>query len=144
MQYYDSYTVHIMQVHEQTGEKKTTKDNPGDVPKNRKRKRATQEMKDILKSGEWLTDEHIMLSQELLRSQFPQIGGLQSPLLAENDGFSPITNTETNDAIQIHHVNQNHWVMSSSIRQQVTVYDSKFSGGDLSSSLTHQLALILA
>ena len=125
-----------MQVHEQTGEKKRK------AHAHAHTRICTQEMKDILKSGEWLTDEHIMLSQELLRSQFPQIGGFQSPLLAENDGFSPITDSAMNDAIQIHHVNQNHWVTSSSIRQQVTVYDSRFSGGDLSSSLTHQLALI--
>jgi len=31
---------------------------------------------------------------------------------------------------------------SSSIGQSVAVYDSKFSGGELNSSLTHQLALI--
>ena len=59
-------------------------DDPDDVPMNRKRKRATQEdmnskkkrvrgskvpkrkctqeMKEILKNGEWLTDEHILLS----------------------------------------------------------------------------------
>ena len=95
-------------------------------------------MKDILNNGEWLTDEHVVLSQELLRNQFPHIDGLQSPLLAENDGFSPVAN----EAIQIHHVNGDHWVTSTSIGQEVAVYDSKFSGGDLSSSLTHQLALI--
>jgi len=95
-------------------------------------------MKDILNNGEWLTDEHVVLSQELLRNQFPHINGLQSPLLSENDGFSPVAN----EAIQIHYVNGDHWVTSTSIGQEVAVYDSKFSGGDLSSSLTHQLALI--
>ena len=99
-------------------------DDPDDVPMNRKRKRATQEdmnskkkrvrgrnhskvpkrkctqeMKEILKNGEWLTDEHILLSQELLSIQFPQIDGLQLPLLAENDGFSPVQN----EAIQSTH-----------------------------------------
>ena len=95
-------------------------------------------MKVILKNGEWLTDEHILLSQEFLSIQFPQIDGLQLPHLAENDGFSPVQN----EAIQIHHINRNNWVTSSSIGQEVNVYDSRFSGGDLSSSLTHQLVLI--
>jgi len=36
----------------------------------------TQEMKEILNNGEWLTDKHIMLSQELFRNQVPHIDGL--------------------------------------------------------------------
>ena len=75
--------------------------NQSKVPK----RKCTQEMKDILNNGEWLTDEHVVLSQELLRNQFPHIDGLQSPLLAENDGFSPVAN----EAIQTHHVNGDHW-----------------------------------
>ena len=102
------------------------------------RRKCTQGMKEILRNGEWLTDDHISLSQELLRSQFPHIDGLQSPLLAENGGFSPVHN----EAIQIHHIIGNHWVMSSNIGQEVTVYGSMFTGGDLSSSLTHLLALM--
>ena len=35
-----------------------------------------------------------------------------------------------NEALLIHDVSRNHWVMSSSIDQEVTVYDSRFSGGD--------------
>ena len=90
------------------------------------------------KKVEWLTDEHILFSQELLSFQFPQMDGLKLPHLAENDWFSPVQN----EAIQIHHINRNHWVTSSSICQEVNVYDNRFFGGDLSSSLTHQLALI--
>ena len=44
--------------------------------------------------------------------------------------------------VQIHHINGDHWVTSCCIGNEVTVYNSKFSGGVLSSSLTHQLALI--
>ena len=44
--------------------------------------------------------------------------------------------------VQIHHINGDHWVTSCYIGNEVTVYNSKFSGGVLSSSLTHQLALI--
>ena len=36
--------------------------------------------------------KHVVLSQELLRNQFPHIDGLQSPLLAENNGLSPVAN----------------------------------------------------
>ena len=44
------------------------------------------------------------------------------------------------EGIQIHHINGDHWVTSASIGREVTVYDSRFKGGGLSSSLTHQLA----
>jgi len=40
------------------------------------------------------------------------------------------------------HINDNHWVTSCRIGREVAVYDSRFMGGDLSSSLTHQLASI--
>ena len=47
------------------------------------------------------------------------------------------------EGIRINHIRDpGHWVTLSSIGQSVAVYDSKFSGGHLSSSLTHQLALI--
>ena len=37
-------------------------------------------------------------------------------------------------------ISGNHWITSSSIGLEIKVYDSKFSGSELSSSLTHQLA----
>ena len=46
------------------------------------------------------------------------------------------------EGIQIHHIYGNHWVTSTSIGREVAVYNSRFKGGDLSSSLTHQLASI--
>ena len=46
------------------------------------------------------------------------------------------------EAIQIHHINKNHWVTSHSIGQEIMVYNNKFCGGDLSPSLTNQLAVI--
>ena len=98
----------------------------------------TKKMKSILKSGEWLTDEHISFAQDILKKQFPGIDGFQSPLLAQNDSFS----VEKNKSIQIHHIAGNHWVTSCSFNQEVAVYDSKFTGGDLCPSLTKQLAQI--
>ena len=49
-----------------------------------------REMARALKNGDWLSDEHIYLAQELIRKQFPNIQGLQSTLLCQNDGFVPI------------------------------------------------------
>ena len=117
-------------------------------------------MEKTLKNGEWLSDDHIELAQEVLKKQFPHVDGLQSPLLAQNDGFVPVEG-EGNyctlrlfiviifiyipvnlEGIQIHHINGNHWITSCSFGREVTVYDSTFVGGDLSSSLTHQLSSI--
>ena len=101
--------------------------------------RFTAHMKEILVKGGQLTDEHIHLAQQLLKKQFPHLDGLQSTLLSETDGFEALQH----EGIQIHHIRDpGHWVTSSSIGQDVAVYDSKFLGGSLSSSLTHQLALI--
>ena len=100
--------------------------------------RFTAQMKEILVKGGQLTDEHIHLAQQLLKKQFPHLDGLQSTLLSETDGFEALQH----EGIQIHHIRDlGHWVTSSSIGQSVAVYDSKFLGGQLSSSLTHQLAL---
>ena len=52
---------------------------------------------------------------------FPHINGLQSTLLSENDA-------QQHEALQIRFVAGNHWVASSSFGQQVTVFDSKYSG----------------
>ena len=43
----------------------------------------------VLKNGDWLSDDHIYLAQELLRKQSPLLDGLQSSLLCQNDGFVP-------------------------------------------------------
>ena len=78
-------------------------------------------MKKILERGDWLTDAHMTLAQELLKKEFPFLDGLQSSLLSQNNGFIPVCF----EAIQIHHVH-NHWVTSTSIGQRITVYDSLF------------------
>ena len=72
----------------------------------------------MIKSGNWLCNEHMYLAQAILQKQFPAIDGWQSTLLAQIDGFIPAT-------IQIHLVSGNHWVTSSSLGHEVVVYDSK-------------------
>ena len=44
----------------------------------------TKDMRKILESGEWL---NMSLAQEILQYQFPHIGGWQSTLLVQIDGF---------------------------------------------------------
>ena len=87
-------------------------------------------MRETLVKGEQLTDEHIHLAQRLLKKHFHHIDGLQPSVLSKTNGFTPVQHK----AIQIHHVPA-HWVTSSSIGGNLAVYDSKFTGGDLSSSL---------
>ena len=79
----------------------------------------TKDMRKILESGEWLSDLHMSLAQEILQYQFPRIGGWQSTLLVQIDGFVPVQN----DAIQIHLVSGSNWVTSSSVGQVLSVYD---------------------
>ena len=85
-----------------------------------------------------LNDEHITFAQNLLQQQFPILNGLQTPLMSQNNGFWPVTD----ESIQIHHTGQFHWVTSCSIGGDIQLYDSRFKGGDFSSSLQVQLAQI--
>lgn len=94
-------------------------------------------MKQCIKDGGMLSDEHINLAQKLLTNQFSHIDGFQNCLLSQNNGFLPVQH----EAIQIHHVSGNHWVTSCSFGGEVSIYDSKYLG-ILQPSLTHQLALI--
>ena len=102
-------------------------------------------MEKTLKGSGRLSDEHIDLAQEILKDQFPHIDGFQSPLLAQNHGFIPVPGEGKHffvnylEGIQLHHIDDNHWVTSCSIGREVAVHDSRFK---LSSSLTHQLASI--
>ena len=96
-------------------------------------------MKDTVMGGRCLCEEHITLAQAILHDQFTNIEGFQSPLLCQKDAFIPVKNGQ---AIQIHHINEIHWCTSCTIDGEVVVFDGDFSGGALSTSLTHQLALI--
>ena len=118
---------------EKPGEKKVAEEPPRKKRRVQKFPSLTAQMKEDIQKG----NEHIHLAQTLLRAQFPNIIGLQCPLLSENDAFD----AQPHEALQIHFVAGNHWVASSSFGQEVTVYDSKYSG-KLHPSLTHQLARI--
>ena len=99
---------------------------------------STRKMRENIITGQWLDSDHMRLAQQLLQDEHPHLDGFQSTLLSQNDGFCPVKG----ESVQIHHIDSNHWVTSSSIGNEVAIYDSRYSGGELSSSLTHQLAII--
>lgn len=88
--------------------------------------------------GKELTDEHMAIACELLKTRFPFIGGMQSPLLAQTNGFSSVCSYE--ESVQLHHTGQFHWVTSALLKGKVYVFDSSFKG--ISSSMKVQLSLI--
>ena len=100
-------------------------------------KNFTKDELQTIQRGAQLTDIHIQAAQVLIRREFPNIDGLQDPVLGDGNHYIP----NVNEGMQIHHINGNHWVTSSSVGGSLTVYDSKISG-DLSSSLQCQLATI--
>ena len=84
-----------------------------------------------------LNDEHIFFVQKLLRQQFPSS-------MAYNHHYCHRKMVSAQcESIQIHHhTGQFHWVSSCSIGGNIQLYDSRFKGGDLSSSLQVQLEQI--
>ena len=68
-------------------------------------------------------DEHITLSQKILAQKFPDMDGLQYPLVSHNLSFKEVEGT----AMQIHNIGC-HWVTSHAKEDgKVHIYDSKFS-----------------
>ena len=68
-----------------------------------------------------LTDYHIDIANKLLKRQFPEARGLQSPLLGQSLTYNV---TET-PFVQVMHVHGNHWVTVVAITDSlVKVYDS--------------------
>ena len=94
--------------------------------------------KEILARTE-LTDQHMTFAYTLLKQQYPELDGLQSTLLSQVNNFHPVGSGC--NSIQLHHTGQFHWVTSVLISGKIHLYDSKFSGGPLSSSLQVQLPL---
>ena len=104
---------------------------------NRRRKTIlSDEELSAVRNGNGLSDIHIVAAQNMMKEEFPELDGLESPLLNQVDGFTAITNS----GVQIHHI-KDHWVTSSCIGEEVLVYDSALYG-KLSVNLTHQLAAV--
>jgi len=92
--------------------------------------------KAIIDQGLELTDLHINCAQRLIKGQFPKLNGLKLSLLQ-----SQTLKGSTTNAIQIFHINGNHWIVATTINSKngknVQVYDSAYS------SLDHPSALLL-
>ena len=86
----------------------------------------TPAQRSILSSNKWLDDVLINLGQSMLQEKFLHIGGLQSVVLAEKFALIP----QTGEFLQVLNVNNNHWVLLSTIGcppATVNVYDSLHS-----------------
>ena len=82
--------------------------------------------RDMLCNNEWLTDLHMNAVQVLLKTQFPHIGGLQNTTLLQSKSHTKPFTTGTG-SLQIIHINNNHWVVASTMNCEhadITVYDS--------------------
>ena len=92
----------------------------------------TMRDKKDLEDDDMLTDKHIFAGQKLMKMTFPNIDGMQDTCLSQTK-FKPMLN----EGLQIHHIDGNHWVLSSSIDGNITVYDTL--NDDLSDDLKKHL-----
>ncbi|XP_019639650.1 PREDICTED: uncharacterized protein LOC109481516 [Branchiostoma belcheri] len=76
--------------------------------------------KNILQTGQWLTDRHINCAQQLLKNEYPFIEGFNDTITLAHDQAPVPASAE---CIQAHHV-EGHWVLSTSVGGNITVYDS--------------------
>ncbi|XP_026170383.1 uncharacterized protein LOC113134972 isoform X2 [Mastacembelus armatus] len=91
-----------------------------------------------LLSGQRLNDKFINASQSLLREEFPFVEGLNDTILLSAGAVQVSAATE---AIQIHHMDQ-HWLVSSSFRGQVQLYDSLLPKSCVPLTLRQQLVTV--
>jgi len=97
--------------------------------------------KQVLLNGEWLTDSIISAAQQLLKKDFPHIGGLQPTILSTKYLFD----VQRCEFIQILHVYGSHWLTISNIgcpAGSINVYDS-LPNCALYSNMKRQIATIL-
>lgn len=91
-------------------------------------------------SDGWLNDNIVNASQDLLKRQYPNIGGCQNTLLGQNLSFS----IERKDFVQILH-GLSHWLCVSSIgckEGEVEVIDSSISDS-IPQNIIRQVAALL-
>lgn len=88
-----------------------------------------KEKQDIL-SGKELCDLHINAFQNLMKVQFPMLGGLQSTLLQHKYSFSKEDIEASKTILQIIHMSHttcSHWVALQVIKKELHFYDSAYS-----------------
>jgi hypothetical protein len=77
-----------------------------------------------LQSSQWVDDQIVTASQNLLHQQHPGVGSLQPPILASQLAMEPQGGREF---VQIVNIGHNHWITLSTIGCQpghINVYDS--------------------
>nr|XP_020447011.1 COP9 signalosome complex subunit 9 isoform X1 [Monopterus albus]XP_020447012.1 COP9 signalosome complex subunit 9 isoform X1 [Monopterus albus] len=94
--------------------------------------------RNVLLTGQPLNDKHINASQSLLREEFPFLEGLTDTAVISTAAEQV---PATAEAIQIHHIDQ-HWLVSTSARGQVQLYDSLLPGSCIPLTLRQQLATV--
>ena len=88
----------------------------------------TNNDKNLLVHGEKLTDKHMNLAHRILKLNFPNINGLRLTLLQDKAHKEP-----TDNALQIFHTGDDHWVCATTIGtsgKKVLVYDSAYTRWD--------------
>ena len=90
-----------------------------------------QNLISAVENGEKLDDEHINAANQLLRSQFPDLQGLQSPLLGQRfcfPQFDVIMGYAGHGYIQVLHTGRDHWITIEILgEEEVRIYDSLFA-----------------
>ena len=94
----------------------------------------------ILLGGEWLNDKIMNACQELIKSNYPQVLGLQDVACGRTLSYE----VQTGEFVQIIHTGRGHWIAISTIgcgSAEVDVFDSM--SPVISSSLQNQVASLL-
>ena len=94
--------------------------------------------RDVIATGEWLNDKHLHAAQYLLQQQYPNISGLQDPILQVTNSFYVQGHREF---VQCLHLRSSHWITVSTVGlspNTVEVFDSM----DL--QLSHSIIEIIA
>lgn len=94
----------------------------------------------VLQNGKWLSDKHMQAAQNLLKKQFPEVGGLRTPLLSQGSHWKSMEG----EGVQILNELNCHWVCMPTIScppNVVKVWDSMAK--HVSAHVKKQIAEIL-
>ena len=85
--------------------------------------------KEVLYSGDMLSDLHMDVSQAILKNQFPHVDGFNNTLLQVKQS----SELEIKSGLQIVHCRGNHWILASNMSCEegvVQLFDSIFASVD--------------
>ena len=100
-----------------------------------------EEDRKCIQEGQWLNDNVIRATQQLLKQAHPHIGSLQPTVLGEMLAFQ----VQNGEFVQVLHTNGCHWITISTIGLKaghVNIYDSQLSY-DVPMRTKEQIAAIL-